>query len=272
MTTHYARLPDMLADLNARGVSGEDARVLNAVAEASRMMQTGTGGRQFHSTVETRTFDGCGQMSLYVGDLISLDSLKFDEDGDGIFETTVTGHTLWPWNRPSGYAARRIDLGLGASRSAFPSGVVPRVQIVGKWGHSEILQAVVGATAITATVATDSGLTITASADVATSNLVAVGDAVVIEDEQLGDVTSVAGDGLTFVVRARGINGTTAAAHSAKQLYLRRYPADVERAVRADAARYLWTVGRGAQPGDFRETWPAIAEVLDSYLDPAAVI
>lgn len=64
-----------------------------------------------------------------------------------------------------------------------------------------------------------------------------------------------------------------AAAHSAKQLYIRRYPEDVERAVRADAARYLWRMAQGLpSDGSFREMWPAIAMVANSYTDPASVI
>lgn len=133
MTTIYARLPDFKRDINARGTSGEDAECVRALAEASRQMQTATGGRQFHSTVETRYFTPDRTSSLYVGDLLSVTTLKFDEDQDGTYEVTLatTDYWLWPDNPQSGFGYRRIDLNPNGDYPAF---TLQRrsVQIVGK--------------------------------------------------------------------------------------------------------------------------------------------
>lgn len=268
---NYARYPDMLPDLNAQGSTSDQVQVLGALGEASQALITGTGGRRFHSTIETRYYDGDGLGRLWVGDLLSITSLKFD-DGTAAFADTLaaTDYYFWPSNAAGKIEPyRRIDINPNGDYSAFPNGR-ERIELVGKFGYSEIKQAVIGAAAVTATVASTTGLTITASADV--SALVYPGDSVFIGTEELGDVTSVAGNGLTFVVAQRGRNGTTAATHSSAALSLRRYPADVERAVRADAARYLWRASQGYPEGGFREMWPAIAMTMHSYQDAAAVI
>lgn len=268
---NYARIPDMLPDLSATGITGEDTRVSGAIAEASKAFRTATGGRQIHSTLETRYFDGDGSSRLWVGDLLSITTLKFDDDGDRVYDETLatTDYWLWPDNPESGYGYRRIDLDPYGDYSAFPVGR-RTVELTGKWGMTELQVAVVGAAAITGTVATTSGLTITASADVEASDLVAVGDTFFLGTEELGPVLSVATTDI--VVQARGINGTTAATHSTVAMYLRRYPADIERAVRADAARYLYRASQGYPEGGFREMWPAIAMCASSYLDAAAVV
>lgn len=264
----YARLPDMLPDLNAQGVSGEAARVTGALEEASQAFQTMTGGRRFHSEIETRVLDAEACSHLWVRDLLSITTLKFDLDGDGTFETTVatSDYRLWPSSAAAdGKPYRRIDLLTYGDYGAFPAGI-GTVQIVGKFGYSEIRQRVVGTAAVTGTIASTDGLTIT----ITEPSTLAVGDTFFLDDEEMGPVVSVGGS--SVVVRDRGINGTTAATHSTDQVYLRRYPADVERAVRADAARYLWRSSQGYPEGGFREMWPAISSCVQSYVDPAGVI
>lgn len=264
---NYARVLDLRADLNGTGYNGNDQWLAGAIAEASRQIRTATGGRQFHPTVETRYFDGRGCAQLWVNDLLSITSLKFDEDGDRTYEETLatTDYYLWPDNRTP---YRRIDIDPNGDYTAFPAGR-RSVQIVGTWGYEDRKVALIGSAGVTATVANGTGLTFTCSEGV--ESLVSVGDTIVVESEDAGDVVSVSATDI--VVRERGINGTTAAAHSAKQIYIRRYPEDVERAVRADAARYLWRMAQGLpSDGSFREMWPAIAMVANSYTDPASVI
>lgn len=269
---NYARVHDLLPDLNATGLTVGLDDLARAIAEASNAFRTGTAGRMFHSVQETRYFDGKGLDRLWTNDLISITSLKFDSDGDGTYETTLsaTDYWLWPDNVASGYAYRAIDINPNGSYVSFPDGR-RRVQIVGKFGYSEIKEAVVGAAAITGTVGTTSGLTVTASATVA--DLLNVGDTFFLGDEEMGPIVSA--PTTSIVVQARGINGTTAATHSGVAMYLRKYPSDIERAVRADAVRYLWSSAQGQAydgTGTFRERWPAISMAMSSYLDPAGVI
>jgi hypothetical protein len=272
----YARLLDFTPDLNAYGATeAGDPRRVEALREASDYLVQQTGGRRMHSEIETRYFDGNGCGELWVGDIQSVTTLKFDLDGDGAFETTVTDFVLWPMNREQGIAARAIRLNPQGTRTVFPWGQ-RRVQIVGEFGYSRILQAVVGDAAITGTI-DDTVLNIVVSEDAA--GLLARGDSLFLEDEELGPVLTVETvdntpdpDTFEVTVEARGINGTTAAAHTDAPVYLRRYPGHIERAVRADAARYLWRSSAGYPGEGFREMWPAIDSVLSSLRDPAAVV
>lgn len=268
---NYAHVLDLLQDVNAEGVTAGHGDLARSIEEASKAFETAAGGRQFYSTLETRYFDGDGKSCLWVGDLLSITTLKFDDDGDGTYEETLdTGdYWLWPDNVRTGYGYRRIDLNPEGDYSAFPTGR-RKVQIVGKFGFSEITKAVVGAAQITGTVGTTSGLTITASATVA--SLLSVGDTFFLGTEEMGPIVSP--PTVSILVEARGINGTTAATHSAVDMYQRRFPADIERAVRADAARYLWSSAQGQSfdgTSTFRERWPAISAAMASYTDPAAV-
>ena len=262
---NYARVPDLLADLNNAGGSAEEPRCAQAIEEASDAARGETGGRRFHSAVETRYYSGDGCRRMYVGDLV--------------WPTTVTlapatvlvkgvDYNVWPSAAAeNGEPYRALDVVAGGQLSAWPYGT-DNIQIIGRFGYSEIKERVIGLAPVTGTVADTTGLTITASETVA--SLVYPGDTFFLEDEEIGPVVSV--NTTAILVQARGINGTTAAAHSAKALYLRRYPAKLERAVRSDAARYLWGANQGYPEGSFREKWPAIAAVLNQLVEPASVI
>jgi hypothetical protein len=235
-----------------------------------------------HSEIETRYFSGDSCSRLWTGDLLSVDTLKVSNSPyqPSTFEITLaagTDYTLWPRNAAAqGRPYRAISLNLNGQLAAFPFGV-DNVQIVGEFGYSRMLQAVVGDAALTGTV-DDNDLDIDLSEDAA--GLLARGDSLFLEDEELGPVLTVATvpgvdpapDTYQVTVEARGINGTTAAAHTSAAVYLRRYPAHIERAVRSDAARYLWRASAGYPGEGFREMWPAIDSVLTSLTDPAAVI
>lgn len=280
----YGRLTEIQRDI--AGVSSAQL-VPELVAlrdEVSREFDRRT-GRQFYSTTETRIFDGDGCAYLYVGDLISVTSLKFDDDGDGTYEITLsaTDYWLWPANRPTGYAARRIDLNPNGSYPKLPSGQ-RKVQIVGKWGHSEITEAVViDGTAATGTLSSTSDLTLTASA-APTKGEIAPGDILIMGSEQMGAVLDVSGPNITL--QARGINGTTATTHSGVAIYVRRYPPDVENAVKERTVGRRWDVQGGQQSvttllGDVsgaagstqaRASYSRWIQVCRDYTNPGAVI
>lgn len=280
----YGRLTEIQRDI-AGVTSAQLVPELVALRdEVSREFDRRT-GRQFYSTTETRVFDGDGCASLYVGDLISVTTLKFDDDGDGTYEITLSAsdYWLWPANRPTGYAARRIDLNPNGSYPSLPSGR-QKVQIVGKWGHSEITEAViVGSSQITGTLSSDSDLTLATSA-APTNGEIAPGDVLVMGTEQMGPVLDVSGT--TVTLQARGINGTTAAGHSGVAIYLRRYPSDVENAVKERTVGRRWDVQGGHQSvatmlGDVsgaagstqaRASYSRWLQATRDYTNPAAVI
>lgn len=73
---------------------------------------------------------------LTVPNLISITTLKTDEDGDGAFEVTWTANTdyfLYPLNDE---VKRQIVVNADIGRYAFPTGR-RRVQVVGSWGFVE---------------------------------------------------------------------------------------------------------------------------------------
>lgn len=268
----YARLPDVRNLLNGQGSNAQDADIVRAIDEASAFARTAT-SRRFHSEVETRYLSGQGCRELWCGDLVSVTSLKVSDtlDQPSTFENTLvagTDYTLWPRNAAAeGKPYRKIVLNPNGQYLAFPSGV-DNVQLVGVFGWPVLSdQVVVSGAAVTGSLSSDSDLTITASVSV--EDVVEVGDTLILESEQV-EVTAVSSVTITVV---RGINGTTAAAHSSVAMYIRRYRPDIERAVASDASRHLWRASQGfPDNGSFREMWPSISSTLASYTDPAAVI
>ena len=268
-----ARVVDLRNNLNSQGVTTADAQMADALAEASRAAYTGTGGRQFWSSLDTRYLSGSNERLFMLGmDLLSVTSIAVSKT---IYQPTVfenvlvagTDYTLWPRNAALNMTPYRGILFNPDGRYAAAPFGYDNIQIVGKWGYWEEFTAVmVDASPVTATVADGTTTTITASADL--TNTVFIGDTIAIESEHLEVLAVQPG---TSILCTRGINGTVAVAHSTKAISLRRFPLDIERAVRADAARYLWRAAQGFPEGGFREMWPAIASTLDSYRDPAGL-
>ena len=103
--------------------------------------QDGTGGSPV-----ARVFAPCNGRVLDFGsfnDLVSVSTVKTDEDGDGTFETTwaATDYELQPVNRPTGRPYTRLEAIAGR---LFPvpysrgSGATHRVQISGVWGWASV--------------------------------------------------------------------------------------------------------------------------------------
>lgn len=181
------------------------------------------GSRRFGSTRAPRP------RRLYLtDDLISVTSIAIDQNFDGVYETTLlaSDYNLWPYNAAP---YRAIDLTLTGTVVYWPN--FPRsVQVAGTWGYSNETED----TGLTGTLSDTSDTTITASANA--SSAIYPGDTLVIESEQVY-VSAVSG---TTVTVTRAVNGTTAAAHSAKSLLVRRYPRDVEMAVAERVVGLRW--------------------------------
>jgi len=260
---NYVRLNRAKAELGLDSVATQDAALVRTIASVSRAFDRYLSPRFFYAKTATVYFDGPGGVELWTqeaGDLLSVSTLKFDENGDGVYELSLTENTdflLWPYNRSQ---KDRVDLAVNGSRSAFPSGQ-RRVELVGTFGYSEDLDAV----GLTGTVADAATTTITASATA--ESAVYAGDTLKIESEQVY-VTSVTGTGIVCV---RGVNGTTAAAHSAKALYVRRYPDDIEHAVIMQLTRYRWDLQTGLggaigmTDGGAVSLWPQVKGILAGY-------
>lgn len=112
-------------------------------------------GRKFSkdSSDVTRRYTPLDPYMLVIRDLVSLTTLKTDEDGDGTFETTwaTTDYELLPINASADvepYTMIEVDLRNGDYR--FPVGTQGGVQIVGKWGWPKVPKRIVQAAAVLA--------------------------------------------------------------------------------------------------------------------------
>lgn len=244
MTNAYADLGTLKSSgvLNITGTS-LDARLLALLEDVSRWIDTYC-NRHFFALTTTRVFDGNGARELQLPDLISITTLKTDENQDRVFELTWSSddYLLYPlnaepqqtWGRP--YSRILVDTQAG-SRPAFPAGK-STVEVAGKWGFREVVEdSGADINEGGAFSAADTTLTVT------DGSLMAVGQTVQIENEQLY-ITAIATNDLTVI---RGVNGSTAATHpDGTDLSIFRYPGSVVEACLLQVSR-LWQ--RGANAG-----------------------
>ncbi len=237
MTNAYSGLTTLKSAgvLNITG-AGFDDRLLALLEDGSRQID-GYCNRHFYVLTTTRRFDGGKGRTLNVPDLVSITSLKTDEDYDRTYELTwaSTDYLLYPlnaepqqaWGRP--YTRILVDIE-GGSRSALPSGG-PTVEVAGKWGFREVTEDS-GANVNEGGSFTSADTTLT----VTDGSKFSVGDTISIESEAIY-ITAISTNDLTVT---RGVNGTTAAAHDdATDVSLYRYPGTVVEACLMQATR-LW--------------------------------
>ena len=252
MTNAYANL----ATLKSSGVlniSGDayDTRLLDLLEAVSRLIDHYC-NRRFYVVEETRFFDGDGGKELPVPDLISVTSLKTDDDKDRTFETPweVSDYLLYPsnaqpdkpWGRP--YTRVLVDVDAG-NKSLLPAGL-RTVEVNGKWGYREVTE--------------DNGAALNQGGELsadATSLVVtdgtnlSPGQTLRIDDEQLY-VTAVSVNVLTVV---RGANGTTATAHVDSSHIARLvYPNEVTEACLIQTSRLWKRRDAGFTAPDLRRT------------------
>jgi hypothetical protein len=118
-----------------------DDAVLEAIVESvSRAIDDFCGGRRFYAATQTRYYTSTSGRRLLVDDLLSVTSIKTDDDRDGDYETTwtATDYLLAPYNAqlesvPQPYW--RIEVAPDGDYW-FPVCVPRGVQIVGSWGFS----------------------------------------------------------------------------------------------------------------------------------------
>jgi len=230
----YEDLATIKDDLSISG-TGDDTRLLALLEAASRAIDNFC-DRHFYVKSETRYFDG--QTPLFVDDLLSVTTLKTDEDGDATFENTFasTDYILYPLNT---YPKTKIELSADSDYGSF--GYTKKgCEIDGVWGYGD---------GKSATPYTDSGDTVqddplsssATTLNVSSGDNFAAGQTLLIESEQLY-VSAISANALTVT---RGINGTTAAEHAQnKKIYIYDYPADIEQACLMIASRLFQTRGK----------------------------
>ena len=118
--------------------ANDDEFIEDLINAASRYIDNAS-GRRFHTTTadETRYFSSETGGVVYPGDLLSITTLKTDEDGDRTYEVTwaTTDYDLLPDNAAlNGRPYVSIELAPNG-RYSFPT-QRRSVQIVGKFGFS----------------------------------------------------------------------------------------------------------------------------------------
>jgi hypothetical protein len=230
-------------------------------------------GRRFYAATQTRYYTANRSDRLLVDDLLSITTLKTDEDGDGTFETTLVADTdywLYPDRPPAAEPAWwGIEL---VGRASSQLGVWPAVRrgvkVAGTWGFANETESA-------GTLAAEVSSASATSLSMVAGHGAQAGDTVVVESEQLW-VTAVVGETLTVT---RGVNGTAAATHaSGTVVRVRRYPRPIEQACAMQAARHLWESQGGyagslqasetyaaAGPSRFSQLYPAIRDMVAPY-------
>ena len=266
MPNNYVTLANAKTDLGITGAT-YDAALVRLIERVSRAIDDQV-HRRFYSEIATRLYDGAGNRELWLpDDLLTVTTLKVDEDGDGTFELTLavnTDYWLWPDNSSPKI---RIDLNPDGTQLSAWTKARRSVQVAGMFGYSND-------TELTTTTlnedldATETGI------DVVSGAVISVGDTIIVDSEQMY-VSAVATNTLTAI---RGVNGTTAATHTnGTAVSRRRYPAAIEQAVTMQVAR-LWNEQKTGYSGgaggpemggfSFSTLYPAIQDMLAPYSVP----
>jgi len=130
--TTIARLKAHL-DIDDTASDGELIAVVNAV---SRAIERYTGTR-FYASTETRTYTPLYPDRLDIDDLLSVTTLKTDDDADGTFETTwaATDFKLYPRNATADGEPYRYIKITPYGNYVFPH-IEDSVQIAGSFGYN----------------------------------------------------------------------------------------------------------------------------------------
>jgi len=214
-----------------------DKRMLMLLENVSREVDLWC-NRFFYYEIATLTFDGPGGGTLRVPDLISLSSVKEDNNLDGTFDTTwgFDDYILYPLRASptstSGKARPYTHLQVSDKSNGTQDEFIREqnnYQLVGTWGFQKVTS--------------DSGLNGTL-ADATATSMVLTGSATgTIEpghtcliDDELVYVITTSGTAATV---SRAINNTVGTAHTNKSVNLIRFPGAIQEAVLIQTAR-MW--------------------------------
>ncbi len=210
--------------------------------------------RRFQPEYGTKYFAGANRIWLKP-DLLSVSTLKTDEDNDGTFETTYTtsDYNLMPLNE---YPKSYIEISDNSDYGTFGAGK-KGLEIVGLFGYGDGESS----TPYTQQSQTLSAMSASASTQTVVSTNLAVGQTWLIDSEQMycKDLTT------SVATIVRSVNGTSATTHTASStIYVFDYPADIKQAC-FDLASAKWNT-RG-QMGMRSQTIGDYSYTLNSYLE-----
>lgn len=263
-------LKDRMGMAGASVGDSYDTALTNLLIEASRFIDEKC-LRVFYVFTGTRYFRGAGNKLFLPDDLLSITTLKTDEDGDGTFENTLTEDTDFVLQPPNWFPKTWAEILSQGSYGGFAAGRVRGVQIIGSFGYGDGKSAtpyVLSGSLLTAEISAS-----TTSIPVDTGTQFGVGQTLLIDSEQMY-VSAISSNTLTCT---RAVNGTTAAIHvDDSVVYIYQYPEPVEEAVlirtmrmwkRKDSAfqNYVKSGGGEGVIDVYKDTDPSVASVIKSY-------
>jgi hypothetical protein len=262
----YATIGDIKGVLGI--TSTTDDTVIRKIAEAASRAIDQYCNRYFYTETATKYFQGSNSPLRLAPDLLSVTTLKTDEDGDATFENTLTVTTdylLKPFNT---FPKTQIILSDDSNYGSFGSGSKRGVEIAGIWGYGDGISATPYVTDTTITedlTAGESAIDVTAVTNLSAGQVILIGS----EQYYIYSISS-----LTLTVET-GVNGTTAATHSSgATIYIYQYPADIRQAcIDLGVAMYQNRAKQGLQSerlGDYSYTLAGTSlgkGVVQSILD-----
>jgi hypothetical protein len=138
----YATLPEFKAWVTLTDTI-DDVVLSECLAAVSRWIDEYCDTHFWQDVAVARTFTPCtNTTTVDIDDLVSITSLKTDDAGDGIYETTwsASDYQLQPVNRPTGHPYMKIE---AIASLRFPSRTIEgsranRVEVTGTWGWSAV--------------------------------------------------------------------------------------------------------------------------------------
>lgn len=238
MKNLYCTVSD-LANVPGAHQSAAESFMLGLIEMASRWIDN-TARRHFYTESGVRYFPSKSR-ETFIDDVLAISAVGVDSEADATFDgdtmTEGTDYRLLPLNSWPKCAMETLpdaDTALGNSGGAY------HLKITGTWGYGD------GSSgspwklsAVTGTVATTDGTTLTLSA----SGTIVAGQTLKIGDEQLF-VSAVSGTDATV---ERGVNGTTTAAHDTDAIYTATYPETIKLAALNKTLDFWHEFGRSGE-------------------------
>ena len=128
----YCNLAEVKRDLDI--TEDNKDHIIQAIIGEAKTFIDNYCHREFDTTLETRYFDG-SPSPMFIDDLVSVTTLKLDEDGDGTYEETLStdDYVLYPLNK---YPKTYIKVSSDSDYGGFASGIRNGVEIDGTWGYA----------------------------------------------------------------------------------------------------------------------------------------
>ena len=271
----YASIADVKGVLGISATT-DDTMIRKQVEAASRAIDNYC-NRTFVTSTATKYFNGANV--LWIPDLLSVTTLKTDEDGDGTYENTYQVATepidyylygVGLEDTLNTFPKIRIETNPNGDYSGFATGVKKGVQIAGLWGYGDGISAT--PYIVDTTLATTISSASTTSVVVTAVTNLSAGQLILMNTEQMY-IYSISSTTLTV---ERGVNGTTAAtSHTAGvSLYIYQYPSDIRQAcIDLSVATYQNRSKQGLQSeriGDYSYTIAGTSlgkSMVESVLD-----